>query len=186
MSIPRKHARRGGLAVGVIVVAVALLNTNVFASHTFDDVPNSNPFHFDIEWAANKGIADGFDDGTFRPNQAVTRGAMTAFLHRLHGILFPKQFDRPFHVFVQCAATSRYAVVSGAGALSRGSAGTSASRQSIGTYIVTFNTNVSQCAWLVNVGTTGSGSSTTGWATVAGYAPNANALFVTTYDAPQV
>jgi hypothetical protein len=49
---------------------------------TFPDVSASHPFFGEVEWLAAEGIADGFPDGTYRPSLAVSRGAMTAFLHR--------------------------------------------------------------------------------------------------------
>lgn len=57
----------------------------VVGAPSFGDVPPSNPFFGEIEWAAAAGIAEGFGDGTFRPTQVVSRQAMAAFLHRLAG-----------------------------------------------------------------------------------------------------
>lgn len=48
----------------------------------FTDVPASHPFHDEVAWLVEEGIAEGFDDGTFRPARAVTRQAMAAFLYR--------------------------------------------------------------------------------------------------------
>ncbi|MEO6351071.1 MAG: S-layer homology domain-containing protein [Candidatus Limnocylindrales bacterium] len=66
-----------GLALALLLPGIAL------ASHRFSDVPDSNPFHNDIDWVAQYGITTGFGDGTYRPGQAVTRQAMAAFMHRL-------------------------------------------------------------------------------------------------------
>jgi hypothetical protein len=70
--------------LGVAMLAGALLATplTVLATHTFSDVPNSNPFHDDISAVADSGIAQGFTDGTYKPANAVTRQAMAAFLER--------------------------------------------------------------------------------------------------------
>jgi glucose/arabinose dehydrogenase len=51
----------------------------------FTDVPESDPFFAHILWMSEEEIADGFPDGTFRPGQVVTRGAMAAFLYRAAG-----------------------------------------------------------------------------------------------------
>lgn len=49
----------------------------------FKDIADSG-FKSDIEWAASLGIANGYADGTFKPNEPCTRGQMCAFLHRLY------------------------------------------------------------------------------------------------------
>lgn len=48
----------------------------------FSDVPLTHLFCGEITWARDAGIANGYLDGTYRPTAGVTRGAMTAFLHR--------------------------------------------------------------------------------------------------------
>jgi CSLREA domain-containing protein len=48
----------------------------------FTDVPVSHPFHADIAWLADRGITEGYPDGTYRPTLRVTRGATAAYLHR--------------------------------------------------------------------------------------------------------
>jgi hypothetical protein len=53
------------------------------AAPTFSDVPEDHAFFGEIEWMAQSGVSTGFADGTFRPDQTVTRQAMAAFLQRL-------------------------------------------------------------------------------------------------------
>ena len=53
------------------------------ATPTFTDVPEDHPFFEEIEWAAEQGYVEGFDDGTFRPTTPVSRQILTAFLYRL-------------------------------------------------------------------------------------------------------
>jgi hypothetical protein len=48
----------------------------------FSDVPESHPFAEAIAWATERGVTDGFPDGTFRPGASVTRGAVAAWMHR--------------------------------------------------------------------------------------------------------
>jgi endo-1,4-beta-xylanase len=48
----------------------------------FSDVPSDHTFCPHIRWMAEEGIAGGFPDGTFRPTDSVTRGAMAAFIQR--------------------------------------------------------------------------------------------------------
>lgn len=70
----------GGLSMG--------LPLGVLASHQFSDVPNSNPFHADIEALANTGVTTGCGGGRFCPSDYVTREQMAAFMNRL-GALSP-------------------------------------------------------------------------------------------------
>jgi hypothetical protein len=53
------------------------------ASPTFPDVPFSHPFAREVEWLASAGVSNGYDDGTWRPSDPVTRQAMAAFLLRM-------------------------------------------------------------------------------------------------------
>jgi hypothetical protein len=54
-------------------------------SSPFSDVPASHQFHDAIVWAAEEGVATGFDDGTFRPATLVSRQGVAAWLWRLDG-----------------------------------------------------------------------------------------------------
>jgi hypothetical protein len=157
------------------------------ASHNFADVPDSAFFHDQVDFLVDSQVTTGCQlaPPLFCPDVPVTRAQMALFLERFAGFVLPSKIDRPFHTFVQCGGgVSRFAVVSGAGAFVRGSAGTSASRLSTGTYVVTFNIDVTDCAWLVTVGQTGSVGATTGVGNVAGRSGNANGLFITTSDGP--
>ena len=60
----------------------------VLASHQFSDVPNSNPFHNDIDALVDSGVTAGCGGGKYCPKSAVTREQMAAFLNRL-GALAP-------------------------------------------------------------------------------------------------
>lgn len=52
------------------------------ATPSFSDVSLSHAFFLEIEWAANQGIVEGYDNGTFKPTRSVTRQAGAAFLYR--------------------------------------------------------------------------------------------------------
>lgn len=95
----RRVARRS-FAPFVVTLLLAVPAV-VVASHQFPDVPTDHPFHGDITWMADNGIAQGFDDGTYRPSNAVTRQAMAAFMRRLNGefevveVTFPSEVGEP-------------------------------------------------------------------------------------------
>ncbi len=57
----------------------------VYASHSFNDVPNTNTFHDDIAWLAEAGVTRGCnppDNTEFCPDDEVTREQMAAFMRR--------------------------------------------------------------------------------------------------------
>ncbi len=51
----------------------------------FTDVMTTSSFHHPIAWVVDRGIADGFEDRTFRPLEPLSRQAMIAFLWRRAG-----------------------------------------------------------------------------------------------------
>ena len=56
---------------------------DVMSGATFTDVRNPEAFFYDaVRWANNNGVVTGFSDGTFRPNEPVTREQMAAIMHR--------------------------------------------------------------------------------------------------------
>lgn len=52
---------------------------------TFSDINTTHPFYTEIEWVAAQRISTGWDDGTFRPSENISREAMSAFLYRYAG-----------------------------------------------------------------------------------------------------
>ena len=52
---------------------------------TFPDVPKSHVYYSSVMWASSYGIAKGYSDGTFRPDQTCTRGECVTFLYRAIG-----------------------------------------------------------------------------------------------------
>jgi hypothetical protein len=67
------------LTAGLLVPGVVL------ASHQFNDVPNTNAFHGDIDQVYDARITNGCGDGNYCPTAAVTREQMAAFLARTGG-----------------------------------------------------------------------------------------------------
>ena len=69
-------------ALVTTIVAVPIV---VYASHQFTDVPNTNPFHADIDWLADAGVTKGCSTTQYCPKDNVTREQMAAFMRRLSG-----------------------------------------------------------------------------------------------------
>ena len=52
----------------------------------FSDVPTDHQYYDAVEWAATNGITVGYPDGTYRPDDPVSRGEMAVFLQRAGGV----------------------------------------------------------------------------------------------------
>jgi hypothetical protein len=79
----RRPARRtAALLLAVLTLAIPGV---ALASHQYSDVPANHPFHAEIGAIAGAGITGGFSDGTYRPDNVVTRQAMAAFMERGFG-----------------------------------------------------------------------------------------------------
>lgn len=76
--------------IGVTLLAVALVPALAFASHGFEDVPDSNVFHDDIAWMQETGVTKGCnppENTEYCPHRALIRGEEAAFFHRYDGYL---------------------------------------------------------------------------------------------------
>ncbi|MCC5953242.1 MAG: S-layer homology domain-containing protein [Acidimicrobiia bacterium] len=213
-------ARRRPFGVTALVVVTAVLSATIgsaVASHTFPDVPDTNPFHDDIDWMADAGITGGFADGTFRPTDNVSRQAMAAFMRRLAGQadgVAPMVDAATVEGFTAAelqgqqgpagpqgepgpagpegpqgppATLDLWAVVNADGTLARGASGVvsaSAVNASAGFYEVTFDRDISNCAYVVQTGLPSADANPQ--PAFAGAAPrsgNPNGVFVSTQNA---
>lgn len=72
----------------------------------FPDVPAGSLFYNEITWMQQSGITTGWEDGTFRPYDSVSREAMAAFFYRAAG---SPQFEAPaVSPFKDVASTSPF------------------------------------------------------------------------------
>jgi hypothetical protein len=69
-----KLRRVASMFAAVLLTATIAGATGAFASHQFSDVPDNQPHHENIHALVAAGCATGFDDGTYRPGDPVTRG----------------------------------------------------------------------------------------------------------------
>jgi hypothetical protein len=59
----------------------------------FKDIPDTQQtdwYRSAAEWAAKRGLMGGFNDGTFRPNEPITRAQMAIILKKMYDELDPK------------------------------------------------------------------------------------------------
>ena len=82
----RHHPVRRAVIVSVVTTVALVVPTTVWAATTFNDVPPGHTFATDIAWMANTGVAKGYNDGGYHPNDPVTRQAMAAFIHRAYDL----------------------------------------------------------------------------------------------------
>lgn len=77
------------LTFSAIRIYYALQVSPAPATATFTDVSVGSFWHQYVEALAASGITTGYGDGTFRPDNYVTRGQMAAFLSRALGLYWP-------------------------------------------------------------------------------------------------
>ena len=73
--------------LAVVVAVLMAVPLTLYASHQFQDVPNSHTFHTAIDFMAANGITQGCNPPTntnYCPDDPVTRGQMAGFLKRFH------------------------------------------------------------------------------------------------------
>jgi hypothetical protein len=73
---PFNNTTRGQMTK-IIVIALQIPIVTPTGTPTFSDVEPGSPFYDWIETAAADGIVSGYADGTFRPNNYVTRGQLS-------------------------------------------------------------------------------------------------------------
>ena len=80
----RRLADRHIAFIAAVVLGAGIASPlTVVAGHLFADVPNSNPFHADIDALADSGVTQGCGGANYCPKDYVTREQMAAFMNRL-------------------------------------------------------------------------------------------------------
>jgi len=80
--LPNIPITRAQLTKLVVNAAHYPLFTPTGGGQTFSDVPNTNIFYLSIETAHNKGVINGYPDGTFRPNNNIRRDEMAQIVYK--------------------------------------------------------------------------------------------------------
>jgi len=79
--LPNLQITRGQVTKLVVAAAYYPFYTPS-SGQTFSDVPPSNVFFVSIETAHNKGVINGYNDNTFRPNNSVRRDEMAQIVYK--------------------------------------------------------------------------------------------------------
>jgi hypothetical protein len=77
---------RKSAAIALLVAVALVIPGAVYASHQFNDVPDSHTFHNAIAWMKDNNITVGCNppaNTNYCPDDNVTRGEMAAFMKRL-------------------------------------------------------------------------------------------------------
>ena len=204
----------------ILATALVIAPAAALAGHHFNDVPDSNVFHDDIEWMRANGVTAGCNPPTndeYCPDDNVTREQMAAFMHRLDSEnVFLRPGEAPdgsggdaetldgkdstdfLGANEQSADSDKldgkdstefagrlFAVVNSDGTLARGSDAVSGSvnhTPGTGNYEVTFDRDVTGCAYVASIGTADSGNAGSGSIGVSPRRRNPNGVFVDTED----
>lgn len=73
------------------LVLVNLLTSTAFAMESFVDVPTDHRYYEDIMWAKEKGLINGFKDGTFKPDEPIKKGELATIFWKLWGKWFTEE-----------------------------------------------------------------------------------------------
>ena len=80
---PNNSTTRGQLSKIVVLAEGMAINTS--GGPHFSDVATSSPFYQYVETAYNAGIISGYSNGTFRPNNNVTRAQLCKIVVQAQG-----------------------------------------------------------------------------------------------------
>ena len=69
----------GLIAGAAVATAIAI---PAWATHRFTDVPDDHAHADGIQWAGDRRLVSGYPDGSFRPDQPMTRGQLATVLRR--------------------------------------------------------------------------------------------------------
>lgn len=69
----------------------------IFATNPFNDISKDAYYYDAILWASQQGICNGYEDGSFRPDETVTRAHFVTFLWRANNQPEPDNPMNPFN-----------------------------------------------------------------------------------------
>lgn len=65
------------------IVMAVLLSVQVFAATPFSDVQNGKWYTEPVTYCQSKGLVSGYKDGTFKPNNNISRAEFCVMLYKL-------------------------------------------------------------------------------------------------------
>ncbi|MYH00077.1 MAG: S-layer homology domain-containing protein, partial [Acidimicrobiaceae bacterium] len=88
--------KRAVAVIACVVAAVVVVpgSTAIAQSQRFPDVPPAHYAFEAVEWAAESGVTAGYGDGTFKPQQPLSKSHAVVFMERYYDeILTAEQSD---------------------------------------------------------------------------------------------
>src|SRR5665648_315845 len=82
----RHHGRSIALVASAFVLVLTFGVTAALGAVTFTDVPTTHPFYAEITQLGDLNIVGGFPDGTYRPDNSVTRQQFAKIIVLAKGI----------------------------------------------------------------------------------------------------
>jgi hypothetical protein len=105
---PQKNMTRG--AVAKMLIQAFDIPVETSSTPHFSDVPQDSPYFPYVEAASKQGLVSGYKDGTFKLEQAITRGALAKMVVQAAGweLVKPEKptftdvsADSPFYSYVE-------------------------------------------------------------------------------------
>ncbi len=90
-----KRTGLGAICLAVVVAVVFLMASTASAA-SFSDVPDTHPYADAIQALSTRGVIGGFADGTFRPNNPVTRQQFAKMIVKTLGLTVTGSETCPF------------------------------------------------------------------------------------------
>ena len=135
------------LALGILAMVLVGATVAAASDGVFTDNPSGTYYHDPVEWAYDNGITTGTSATTFSPMDSVTRGQNVTFAYRYdQNIVQPALED--LEASIANLPDVYFIEVDGDGTKTRGSYGTSVTKNDTGSYEVEFPVDdVHDCTW---------------------------------------
>lgn len=78
-------------AIGIFLIPASIAFADILPQLNFSDVPSDGWYKADVDYLSQRGVIEGYSDGTFKPANQVIRAEVSAMLARLHRLVTDSQ-----------------------------------------------------------------------------------------------
>ncbi|MDV2886336.1 S-layer homology domain-containing protein [Alkalihalophilus pseudofirmus] len=110
----------------ILIICLSFMTTTVYGAKTFNDVDGQFWAKKEIDYLANQSIISGYPDGSFKPNQTVTRSQAASMIVKALGLstegrpdISFRDVEKDFHAYRAIAAIVDEGIMRGSGDLFR-------------------------------------------------------------------